>query len=68
MDPFQINAGHRQSELLEEARAEGLLKLARAGRVEAAPTALRDIHGRIVGFARSLTRTRAAASARKATV
>ena len=68
MDPYQINAAYRQNELLDEARADGLLKLARAGREGASTTALRDLHGRIVGFARNLTRTRPARAARKATV
>jgi hypothetical protein len=68
MDPYQINAAYRQNELLDEARADGLLKLARAGREGASMTALRDVHGRIVGFARSLTRARRAPAPSKATV
>jgi hypothetical protein len=67
MDPFQINAAYRQNELLEEAQADGLLKATRAGRPEGTGTPLRDLHGRIVGFARRLGRPRTTTSPRKAT-
>jgi hypothetical protein len=67
MDPFQINAEYHQNELLDEAQAEALLQTARAGR-SGETTTLRDLHGRIVGFARRFARPRPATLARKATV
>jgi len=67
MDPFQINAAYRQNELLDEAQADALLRIARDGRRAEGAATLRDLHGRIVGFARRFGRPRPSTSARKAT-
>ena len=65
MDPFQINAAYRQNELLDEARADGLLKTARSGRPTPASGQPRSFLARVAGSPVRLSRPRSAA--RKAT-
>jgi hypothetical protein len=70
MDPYllKINADYRERELMADAAAERLARTARADRSEAAAATLRDLHGRVVGFARRLGRQRRATASRKATL